>query len=103
MNVFYDDETIPQWLRQIPVVDILRQTLIYQYYVENNRVCWRTAAPMDRSTDHTTCRTTGEGPRYTTPLCLARTCNGLQLFVGQLAFPGAFETTEPPLLNFICG
>ena len=31
-----DDETTPQWLRQIPVVEILRQTWIHQYYVETH-------------------------------------------------------------------
>lgn len=46
LNVLYDDETTPQWLRQIPVVDILRQTWIHQYYLENDQVCWRTAADL---------------------------------------------------------
>jgi transposase len=46
LKAIYDDETTPQWLRQIPVVDILRQTWIHQYYVDNSQVCWRTAADL---------------------------------------------------------
>jgi len=42
----YDDETTPLWLRQIPVVDILRQTWMHQYYVDNSQVCWRTATDL---------------------------------------------------------
>jgi len=42
----YNDETTPQWLRQIPVVDILRQTWMHQYYVDNSQVCWRTAGDL---------------------------------------------------------
>ena len=41
-----DDETTPQWLRQIPVVEILRQTWVHQYYVENAQVRLRTAADL---------------------------------------------------------
>ncbi|MDV2997303.1 MAG: IS5 family transposase ISAcma45 [Chroococcidiopsis sp. SAG 2025] len=42
----YDDETTPQWLRQIPVVEILRQTWVHQYYMENGQVCWREKADL---------------------------------------------------------
>ncbi len=42
----YEDETTPQWLRQIPVVDILRQTWMHQYYIDNGQVCWRAAADL---------------------------------------------------------
>jgi len=46
LTILYDDETTPQWLRQIPVVDILRQTWIHQYYMDDDQVCWRTAADL---------------------------------------------------------
>lgn len=46
LKAIYDDETTPQWLRQIPVVDILRQTWIHQYHVNNGQVCLRTAADL---------------------------------------------------------
>ncbi|MCY7278098.1 MAG: IS5/IS1182 family transposase, partial [Phormidesmis sp. CAN_BIN44] len=42
----YENETTPQWLRQIPVMDILRQTWMHQYYVDNGQVRWRTAADL---------------------------------------------------------
>ena len=42
----YEDETTPQWLRQIPVVYILRQTWMHQYYIDNGQVCWRAAADL---------------------------------------------------------
>ncbi|MCC5613387.1 hypothetical protein LC612_43600 [Nostoc sp. CHAB 5834] len=28
----YEQETTPQWLRQIPAIEILRQTWVHQYY-----------------------------------------------------------------------
>ena len=46
LTILYDDETTPQWLRQIPVVDIFRQTWIHQYYMDDDQVCWRTAADL---------------------------------------------------------
>jgi transposase len=46
LKAIYDDETTPQWLRLIPVVDIFRQTWIHQYYVDNGQLCWRTAADL---------------------------------------------------------
>ncbi len=39
-------ETVPEWLRQVPAVKILRQTWVHQYYVENDRVRLRTAADL---------------------------------------------------------
>ena len=36
LNVLYDDG--PNWLRQIPSVDILRQTWVHQYFVDNGNV-----------------------------------------------------------------
>src|SRR5262245_53806067 len=36
--------TAPRWLREIPIVDILRQTWLYQYYTdEQGHLRWRTA------------------------------------------------------------
>ncbi|MBR8832576.1 MAG: hypothetical protein DSM106950_00660 [Stigonema ocellatum SAG 48.90 = DSM 106950] len=42
----YEDETTPQWLRQIPVVDILRQTWMHQYYIDSGQVLLRAAADL---------------------------------------------------------
>jgi len=47
----YEDETAPQWLRQVPVVEILRQTWVDQYYVENGQVRWRAAADLPPAGD----------------------------------------------------
>ena len=36
--------TTPHWLREMPIVDILRQTWVYQYYTdEQGHLRWRTA------------------------------------------------------------
>jgi transposase len=36
--------TTPHWVREIPAVEILRQTWVYQYYTdEQGRLRWRTA------------------------------------------------------------
>jgi transposase len=32
----------PKWLRQIPAVEVLRQVWVQQYYVSENKICWRT-------------------------------------------------------------
>lgn len=50
----YEDETTPQWLRQIPAIEILRQTWVHQYYIDYTNVesgkpgklCWRNAADL---------------------------------------------------------
>lgn len=42
----YEHETSPHWLRFLPVVDILRQTWVHQYYMENGQVLWRAAADL---------------------------------------------------------
>ena len=47
----YEEETIPKWLRQIPAIEILRQTWVHQYYidyadVESGKLCWRSAADL---------------------------------------------------------
>ncbi len=39
-------ETASQWLRQVPVIEILRQTWVHQYYVENDQVRWRAATDL---------------------------------------------------------
>lgn len=44
----YEQETTPKWLRQIPAIEILRQTWVHQYYtnVESGKLCWRSAADL---------------------------------------------------------
>ena len=46
LMAIYDDETTPQWLRQVPVVEILRQTWVHQYYMDNGQVALRAAADL---------------------------------------------------------
>ncbi len=46
LMAIYDDETTPQWLRQVPVVEILRQTWVHQYYMDNGQVKLRAAADL---------------------------------------------------------
>lgn len=38
--------TAPAWLREVPAVDILRQVWVQQYYVEGDRLRWRTAEEL---------------------------------------------------------
>jgi len=43
LSAIYHDTT-PPWIREIPAVEILRQTWVYQYYTdEQGRLRWRTA------------------------------------------------------------
>ncbi|MEM1367456.1 MAG: transposase, partial [Cyanobacteria bacterium P01_H01_bin.15] len=44
LSTIYDDG--PDWLRQIPSVDILRQTWMHQYFVENGNVRLRSAKDL---------------------------------------------------------
>ena len=37
------DASAPAWLREVPAVEILRQVWIQQYYLQEERVYWRTA------------------------------------------------------------
>jgi len=39
-------ETVPDWLAHVPAVEILRQTWVHQYYVENDQVKLRAAADL---------------------------------------------------------
>ena len=39
-------EDVPDWLRLVPAVEILRQTWIHQYYVEHDQVRLRTATDL---------------------------------------------------------
>jgi transposase len=42
-----DHETAPHWLREIPTVDILRQTWVHQYYTdEHGHLGWRQAQDL---------------------------------------------------------
>jgi transposase len=38
--------TAPPWLREVPAVDMLRQVWLQQYYTQDQRVRWRTAAEL---------------------------------------------------------
>jgi transposase len=47
----YEEETTLKWLRQIPAIEILRQTWVYQYYIdytdmESGKLRWRSAADL---------------------------------------------------------
>ncbi|WP_414859192.1 transposase [Nostoc sp. KVJ3] len=56
----YEQETTPQWLRQIPAIEILRQTWVHQYYIdytnvkddEPGKLCWRNAADLPPAGQH---------------------------------------------------
>lgn len=53
----YEEETTPQWLRQIPAIEILRQTWIHQYYIdytdipsgEPGKLRWRKAVDLPKA------------------------------------------------------
>lgn len=42
--IFADDA--PAWLREVPIVDILRRTWVYQYWVDDGVVRWRKAGEL---------------------------------------------------------
>ncbi len=46
LDAIYDDQTTPEWLRQLELVEILRQTWIAQYFVENGHLHWRQAKDL---------------------------------------------------------
>jgi len=41
LGAIYDDPTTPQWLREIPAVEDLRRAWIYQYWIDNSQLHWR--------------------------------------------------------------
>ena len=41
LRAIYESEAAPQWLRQVPAVEILRQTWVHQYWVDRGRLRWR--------------------------------------------------------------
>lgn len=43
LDRIYDHPTSPPWLREIPAVEILRQTWVHQYYVDKGKLRWREA------------------------------------------------------------
>ena len=44
LSTIYDDG--PDWLRQIPSVDILRQTWVHQYFIDNGQIRLRSAKDL---------------------------------------------------------
>lgn len=46
LDAIYDDPTTPAWLRQLELVEVLRQTWIAQYFVENGQLRWRSAKDL---------------------------------------------------------
>jgi transposase len=46
LDAIYDDPTAPLWLRQLESVQILRQTWIHQYFVENGQIRLRKAKDL---------------------------------------------------------
>lgn len=46
LTAIYEDETAPQWLRQLPIVKTFRQTWVHQYYLDNGLVRWRAAKDL---------------------------------------------------------
>jgi len=42
--VFADDA--PGWLREVPIIDVLRRTWLYQYWLDDGRVRWRKAGEL---------------------------------------------------------
>jgi Transposase DDE domain len=55
----YESSTTPQWLRQIPAIEILRQTWLHQYYIDytdvpldtTGKLRWRNAADLPKAGD----------------------------------------------------
>ena len=41
LMTLYEDEATPEWLRQVPAVEILRQTWVHQYWVDKGKLRWR--------------------------------------------------------------
>jgi len=41
LDAIFEDDS-PEWLRQIPAVEVLRQVWVQQYYVCENKIRWRT-------------------------------------------------------------
>jgi transposase len=46
LDAIYDDLTTPEWLRQLESIEILRQTWIHQYFVENGQLRLRQAKDL---------------------------------------------------------
>lgn len=48
LTTVYELETTPKWIRQIPAMEVLRQTWVHQYYtnVESGKVCLRSAPDL---------------------------------------------------------
>lgn len=46
LTAVYEETTTLDWLRLVPAVEILRQTWVYQFFVEDGRVRWRAAADL---------------------------------------------------------
>ena len=44
-----DSETAPSWLREVPMVQVLRQVWVQQYYAPDGPVRWRTEEDRPRS------------------------------------------------------
>lgn len=41
LEAIYDEQTTPQWLREIPVIETLRIAWIHQYWIDDGQLCWR--------------------------------------------------------------
>jgi transposase len=41
LEAIYNEQTTPQWLREIPAIETLRIAWIHQYWVNNGQLCWR--------------------------------------------------------------
>ena len=46
LGAIYNDPTAPDWLPQVPAVEILRQTWVHQYWVDKGQVRWRKAEDL---------------------------------------------------------
>jgi transposase len=46
LESIYDHPSSPPWLREIPAVEILRRTWVYQYYVNKGKLRWREATDL---------------------------------------------------------
>ncbi|GAA6614404.1 hypothetical protein NUACC26_001810 [Scytonema sp. NUACC26] len=55
----YESSTTPQWLRQIPAIEVLRRTWLHQYYIDYTdvpedtagKLRWRNAADLPKAGD----------------------------------------------------
>ena len=41
LEAIYDEQTTPQWLREVPAIETLRIAWVHQYWINNSQLSWR--------------------------------------------------------------